>query len=100
MWSTDENLLLYAGASLDELTDELHERRAENGVFLVTRQLPANCHGAPAAWLGDHVGVARFGRRVGVARHRVVELGEEGEEHLKEISRNCFLLETDLNAPD
>ena len=85
----DENLLLYAGASLDELADELHESRAENGVLLITR----DCHCAPTVWLRNHIGVVCFSRRIGVSRHRVVELGEEGEEHLERICTNCIFLE-------
>ena len=76
----DKNLLLYASAALNQLTDELHERRAENRVFLPCD----SCHSVAttSAWLRNHVGVARF-RRLWISCHRVVQLGEEGEEHLK-----------------
>ena len=77
--SGDENLLLYAGASLNELTDELHERGAENRVLLVadTRHCTV-----PVASLSNHRPVARLR----VSRHWEVQLGKEREEHLKKIS--------------
>ena len=34
MVAFDENLLLYAGAALDQLADELHQTGAEAGVLL------------------------------------------------------------------
>ena len=81
----DENLLLYAGASLNQLADELHQRGAKNRVLL---------HIAGSAWchnvgrLRNHSGdVARLWR-FWISCDRVVQLGEQREENL-EIG-NCF----------
>ena len=88
MVAFDENLLLYAGAALHQLADELHESRAEDRVLLPTH---SNCHCVPTAWLRNHVGdIARFWR-LGVSCHRVVQLGEEGEEHLRKSLENASL---------
>ena len=76
-----DDLLLDAGAALHQLADELHQAGAEARVPAAAA--PRHRRGA-AVGDGHHScgGCCAAGVRVVVHGHRVVELGEEGEEHL------------------
>ena len=110
MVAFDENLLLYAGAALHQLADELHERRAENLLKIKIKPIEKkenrvllvadtrHCATAPAASLSNHRPVARLR----VSRHWEVQLGKEREEHLRFVSFCIFLsrIFINLNAPN